>query len=125
MAEPPEARSTGRGKTRSRSAPRREPRRSQSSETKVEDELEPGELDQEDGEGDKEDQQRMEIEEELKHAINQAKEKELDLDKVERARQIIRQNKLIKKDWAIQSQSDLEALQQLNLNGQEDPKMAQ
>ena len=99
--------------------------RSQSPEPKIEGELEPGELDQEDEEGNKEDQQRMEIEEELKHAINQAKEKELDLDKVERARQRIRQNKLIKKDWVAQRQSDLEAQQQLNLNEQEDPKMAQ
>ena len=123
--EPPDARSTGRGKTRSRSAPRREQMRPKSPEPKTEDELEPGELDKGDEEEDKEDQQRMEIEEELKYAITQAKEKELDLNKVERARQRIRQNKLIKKDWAAQRQSDLEAQHQLNLNEQEDPKTAQ
>ena len=37
----------------------------------------------------KEDQQQMEIEEELKYAVTQAKERELNLDKVERARQRI------------------------------------
>ena len=99
--------------------------RPKSPEPKTEDELEPGELDKGDEEEDKEDQQRMEIEEELKYAITQAKEKELNLDKVERARQRIRQNNLIKKDWAAQRQSDLEARHQLNLNEQEDPTTAQ
>ena len=67
----------------------------------------------------------MEIKEGLKQATNKAKEKELDLDKVERARQRIRQNKSIKQDWAAQCQSKLETQQKLNLNGQEDSQMAQ
>ena len=124
-SEPPATRSTGRGQTRSRSAPRRGQTRSSSPEQGTEGELKLTDHDNRDKKEDKEDQQQMEIEEELKYAVAQAKERELNLDKVERARQRIRENNWIKKNWAAQRQLDLEARRQLNLNEQEDSATGQ
>ena len=117
MSEPPATRSTERGQTRSRSTPRRGQIRSRSPKQGTEDELKLTGHDRRDEKEEEEDQQQMEVEEDLKYAVAQAKERELNLDKVERAQQRLRENNQRKKNWAAQ--------RQLDLNEQEDSATGQ